>query len=145
MSEHEEKLRCLHPAPGSHYRSGEEYMCLKETRTGLLEKIMDFIRQTGIVTLETSTAHLKSMPKLFWLFGFAGSGKSTVANTITAYIEETEDFDLTCFFCKRDDTTLNNPRRFFPTLAYRMSQYYPSYKSADKKVSCVGRVPALVC
>lgn len=132
----EKKLEALNPALNAHYRSGKEHMCLEETRTELLETISDFLHLLDNLPVGKRNMPLRSLPKLFWLFGLAGSGKSSVANTVAADVEQAHDFDLTCFFCKRDDTNLNDPKRFFPTLAYRISRYYPSYKSALADLLC---------
>lgn len=119
----------LNPALNAHYKTDQERRCLEETRVKLLEKISDYLYCSDKLSAEEQDVLTKSLPELFWLCGMAGSGKSSVATTVAADIEEMKDFSLTCFFCQRDDPGLSNPKRFFPTLAYRLSQYYASYQA----------------
>ncbi|TFK66198.1 hypothetical protein BDN72DRAFT_772331, partial [Pluteus cervinus] len=85
----------------------------------------------------------KKKQKVFWLHGLAGSGKSSVANTIAAMAEQ-EEFYLSCFFCKRkrDDPELSNPKRVLPTLAYRIAQQHGGYRTALVDVLSSGSVGA---
>ena len=73
--------------------------------------------------------HTEVHPNVFWLRGPAGSGKSTVANTIAQAVRD-RDYLLSCFFCKRDDQNLSTPTRVLPTLAYSFAQHYDSYRAA---------------
>lgn len=122
-------LGLLNPVKGAYIMSGGGYRCLPGTRVNLLEKISKFLRYIDTLPLSERLAYINSMPKLFWLYGGAGSGKSAVANTVTFDIEEAEDFDLTCFFCKRDDPDSSDPKRLFPTLADSIAKTYASYRS----------------
>lgn len=91
---------------------------MKGTRTELLKKTLGHL------------CNVDASPALVWLYGLAGSGKSSVANSVAENIEAKEEFELTCFFCKRDDPELSNPSRFFPTLAYHIGRYNASYRAA---------------
>lgn len=117
----------LNPSLKAQPEYGKDHGCLEETRKELLEKISDFLCYTDKLPAEERDTFMRSMPKLFWLCGMAGSGKSSVANTVAADIYEGVEFDLTCFFCKRDNENLNDPKRLFLTIAYHISRYYPSY------------------
>ncbi|TFK61161.1 WD40 repeat-like protein [Pluteus cervinus] len=79
--------------------------------------------------------------ELLWLHGLAGSGKSSVANTIAAMVEQ-GGFYLSCFFCKRDDPDLSDPGRVLPTLAYRIAQQHGGYRTALVDVLSSGSVGA---
>ena len=120
-TEREKVLEKLSPVQNAHYRTGEDHMCLDGTRVELLQKILDWLR---------ATLDSLAKAKLLCLYGLAGSGKSSVANTIAQMLERDAAFDLSCFFCKRDDVSLSKPERVFPTLAYRIAQYYPTYRAA---------------
>lgn len=107
----------------AHFKSGKENICLKGTREDLRRRIEDWIE----------ARHTTGEEKLFWLHGKAGSGKSAVANTVAATAQD-QDYLLSCFFCKRDDGYLSNPRNLLPALAFRFAQQHDSYRVALMKL-----------
>lgn len=102
-------------------------MCLEGTRIGLRQKILGLLGHANMLSPAAPAAPDKA--KLVCLYGLAGSGKSSVANSIARTIEN-EAFYLSCFCCKRDDPDLSKPERVFPTLAYRIAQHDSNYRAA---------------
>lgn len=119
----EDTLKRLEPAAKVFFNSEEG--CLDGTRTELLEKIMEWIQ--GVKTDETPEAASAVLSRIFWLYGLAGSGKSTIANTIASMIQQ-QGFLLVCFFCKRDDPNRSSVDKILPTLAYQLAQLHPTYR-----------------
>jgi hypothetical protein len=76
--------------------------------------------------------HGTKQEKLFWLHGKAGAGKSTIANTVAAMVQQ-QGYLLSCFFCKRDDSYLFNPKKVLPALAFRFAEQHDSYRIALMK------------
>ncbi|TFK66218.1 WD40 repeat-like protein [Pluteus cervinus] len=138
--EHDSKLKELRPSLTAHYRTGEDHVCLKDTRTDLLKDIMDWLRHFKSLPLDHQD-DVEERHDVFWLHGLAGSGKSSVANTIAATVEQ-EEFYLSCFFCKRDDPELSDPTKILPTLAYRIAQQHGGYRTALVDVLSRGSVGA---
>ncbi|KAH8104178.1 hypothetical protein DFH11DRAFT_1520190, partial [Phellopilus nigrolimitatus] len=103
-------LRQLHHARNAYYSAEEA--CLKGTRQKLLEQVKHWA---------------SSDSKLFWLHGFAGSGKSAVANSV-ADMFHSQRLLLGCFFCHRDDPECHNPVNLIPTLAYHLSKWHRQYR-----------------
>ena len=67
-------------------------------------------------------------PPVYWLNGLAGTGKSTIAQTIA---ERTfADGRLgASFFCSRDFEDRRNLQVIFPTLAVQLARRYPQFRS----------------
>ena len=65
---------------------------------------------------------------VFWLNGLAGTGKSTIAQTVS---ERTfADGELgASFFCSRDFEDRSNLHFIFPTLAFQLAHKFPEFRS----------------
>ncbi|KAK6495503.1 hypothetical protein TWF481_002553 [Arthrobotrys musiformis] len=89
----------------------EEPQCLPQTRTEVLEAIKEWV----------------AGPRdrcIFWLRGMAGTGKSTIARTVAQYLESNHQLGASFFF-KRSEASRSNASKFFPTLAYGLTQHIP--------------------
>ncbi|TFK70977.1 hypothetical protein BDN72DRAFT_765696, partial [Pluteus cervinus] len=63
---------------------------------------------------------------IFWLNGVAGTGKSTLAESI--FRELQQSMRLGAFFtCRRDETSLSTPLNVLPTIAYQLGIANTSY------------------
>ena len=108
-------LNNLQTARQAQYQHVNHDSCLKGTRGALLDEIdlwtRDFDRQP-----------------VYWLNGLAGTGKSTIAQTIA---ERTfGDGRLgASFFCSRDFEDRRNLQLIFPTLAVQLAQRYTAFRS----------------
>ncbi|KAF9778476.1 hypothetical protein BJ322DRAFT_1014775, partial [Thelephora terrestris] len=89
--------------------------CLKGTRGTVLDEIelwaCDFYKAPG-----------------YWLNGLAGTGKSTIAQTI-AERPFAEGRLGASFFCSRDFEDRSNLRFIFPTLAVQLARTYTKFRS----------------
>ncbi|KAF9646549.1 hypothetical protein BDM02DRAFT_3002929 [Thelephora ganbajun] len=105
-------VRC---AQGVEYRHGDRTGCLKGTRTAVLDQIELWTRDFD-------------KPPVYWLNGLAGTGKSTIAQTIA---ERTfADGQLgASFFCSRDFEDRRNLHFIFPTLAVQLARRYIEFRS----------------
>ena len=105
-------FRC---AQGAEFWHGERNGCLKGTREPVLDEIELWTRNFA-------------KPPVYWLNGLAGTGKTTIAQTIA---ERTfADGQLgASFFCSRDFEDRRNLHFIFPTLAVQLARKYPSFRS----------------
>ena len=64
---------------------------------------------------------------VFWLNGLAGTGKSTIAQTVaeTAFADGRLGAS---FFCSRGFTERSNLQAIFPTLAFQLAHKYPDFR-----------------
>ncbi|TFK62903.1 hypothetical protein BDN72DRAFT_750911, partial [Pluteus cervinus] len=67
--------------------------------------------------------------KIFWLNGIAGTGKSTVSETVFRALSESKTLGA-YFTCRRDETSLHNPLNVLPTISYQLAIANPSYGQA---------------
>ncbi|KAF9644716.1 hypothetical protein BDM02DRAFT_876650 [Thelephora ganbajun] len=105
-------FRC---AQGSEYRHGDRTGCLKGTRTAVLDGIELWTRDID-------------KPPVYWLNGLAGTGKSTIAQTIAERIFADGRLGAS-FFCSRDFEDRRNLHFIFPTLAVQLARRYTEFRS----------------
>ena len=105
-------FRC---AKQAEYRHGDRNGCLKGTRTAILDEIELWTRDFD-------------KPPVYWLNGLAGTGKSTISQTIA---ERTfADGRLgASFFCSRDFEDRSDLKLIFPTIAVQLARTYPEFRS----------------
>lgn len=61
------------------------------------------------------------------MYGYAGSGKSALLNSIAENLENA-GCPFTYIPCKRDDSELSNIHKILPTIAYGLTEYYGDYR-----------------
>jgi len=103
-------------AQGAEYRHGSRRSCLKGTRETVLDEI------------EAWAKDFKQSP-VFWLNGLAGTGKSTIAQTVSERIFADGQLGAS-FFCSRDFEDRSDLRFIFPTLAFQLAHKFPKFRSA---------------
>ena len=96
------------------YWCGNRRGCLRGTRKDVLWEIERW--STG-----------EQEQHVFWLNGLAGTGKSTIAQTVaeTAFADGKLGAS---FFCSRDFADRSNLQAIFPTLAFQLANQYPDFR-----------------
>jgi hypothetical protein len=69
-----------------------------------------------------------NMSPVYWLNGLAGTGKSTIAQTIAERIFADGRLGAS-FFCSRDFKDRRDLHYIFPTLAFQLAHKYPEFRS----------------
>jgi len=105
-------FRC---AQGAEYRHGGRKGCLKGTRGAVLNEI------------ELWTRDFDKSP-VYWLNGLAGTGKSTIAQTIAERMFADGRLGAS-FFCSRDFEDRSDLHLIFPSLAVQLARRYPEFRS----------------
>ena len=108
-------LNSCRRAPGAGYQHGERKGCLRGTRESVLNEI------------ELWTKDFNKSP-VFWLNGLAGTGKSTIAQTVSEWVFA-DGLLGASFFCSRDFRDRSDLHFIFPTLAFQLSHKYPTFRS----------------
>ena len=65
---------------------------------------------------------------VFWLNGLAGTGKSTIAQTVSEQIFADGQLGAS-FFCSRDFEDRSDLHSIFPTLAFQLAHKFPKFRS----------------
>jgi hypothetical protein len=102
-------------AQGAEYCHGNRRGCLTGTRSTVLDEIESWARDFN-----------KS--PVFWLNGLAGTGKSTIAQTIAEHLFAGGSLGAS-FFCSRDFEDRSNLHLIFPTLAFQLAHKYSDLRS----------------
>ena len=102
-------------AKQAEYRHASRNSCLKGTRGAILDKI------------ELWTRDFEEAP-VYWLNGLAGTGKSTIAQTVAERMFADGRLGAS-FFCSRDFEHRRNLHFIFPTLAVQLARRYPEFRS----------------
>jgi len=105
-------FRC---AQAAEYKHGNRKGCLKGTRSAVLDQI------------ELWTRDFSQCP-VYWLNGLAGTGKSTIAQSIAERVFAGGQLGAS-FFCSRDFESRSNLQFIFPTLAVQLARKYPRFRS----------------
>jgi hypothetical protein len=103
-------------AQEAEYRHGNRKGCLEGTRRAVLDGIELWTRDP-------------SRSPVYWLNGLAGTGKSTIAQTIAERVFADGRLGGS-FFCSRDSADRSNLRLIFPTLAVQLARKYPEFRSS---------------
>ena len=102
-------------AQGAGYQHGDRKGCLRGTRETVLNEIEFWVEDFD-----------KS--PVFWLNGLAGTGKSTIAQTVSERIFAGGLLGAS-FFCSRDFKDRSDLHFIFPTLAFQLAHKYQDFRS----------------
>ena len=96
------------------YQHGDRRGCLRGTRETVLSEI------------ESWAKDFDKSP-VFWLNGLAGTGKSTIAQTIAERMFA-DGLLGASFFCSHDSEDRSDLHLIFPTLAFQLAHKYPDFR-----------------
>ncbi|KAJ7862844.1 hypothetical protein B0H13DRAFT_1638462, partial [Mycena leptocephala] len=94
---------------------GDPTSCMPGTRVQILGELVAW-------------ASRDETPKVYWMVGMAGTGKSTIAQTFCEILDEKNMLGAS-FFCSRASENANNARLIIPAIAHSLSSASPTIKS----------------
>ncbi|KAG6330197.1 hypothetical protein ID866_8892 [Astraeus odoratus] len=92
--------------------------CLDGTRTKILAEILSWIDDSDV-----------NAPRIFWLHGLAGNGKSAIAHTIAMWFKNVGKLG-SCFCFARDRQAEHLEEKMFATIAHDMAIHDPLLRRA---------------
>ena len=110
-------LRQLKPVETVHHRGR---CCMEGTRQSILKQIMAW------VTNSKEGAHPPD-GNTYWLYGSPGIGKTSLAHSICASLQDQQQL-AGAYFCRRDDPNLSEPTYILPTLVYKLARIFPPFQ-----------------
>ena len=102
-------------ARAAEFRHGDRRGCLKGTREAVLDEIESWSKDYNL-------------SPVYWLNGLAGTGKSTIAQTVAERLFADGRLGAS-FFCSRDFEDRRDLHYIFPTLAVQVAYAYPEFRS----------------
>jgi hypothetical protein len=114
----ENPISSLPRARGAHYNARsrqDETGCLNNTRVDVLNEISGWIKNND-----------KSAPWIFVLQGLAGTGKSTIAQTVCETMKQ-QGLLGASFFFSRSEASCSNPFLVFSTIAHQLAIRYAEF------------------
>jgi len=102
-------------AKGAEYRHGNRRSCLRGTRESVLSEIESWTKDPN-----------KS--SVFWLNGLAGTGKSTITQTVSERVFA-DGLLGASFFSSRDFEDRSDLQFIFPSLAFQLAHKYHEFRS----------------
>ena len=109
----------LEPVKTSYH---QDFRCIPGTREFLLKKV------TSWATKEPG----REESNTYWIYGLPGIGKTWLAHSICASLDE-ENHLAGAFFCRRDDKNLSEPRNILPTLIHKLAIFFPPFRHVVAK------------
>ena len=111
-------IRRLKPVETGYH---QDYRCMEGTRTVLLKKITDWVAS---ISGQGNALHGNT----YWIYGLPGIGKTALAHSICASLDDQERL-AGAFFCRRDDPELSELRNILPTLINKLTIIYPPLRN----------------
>ncbi|KAG8792821.1 hypothetical protein FRC12_004764 [Ceratobasidium sp. 428] len=109
------RLRELKPADLASYDPNRK--CLVDTRIKIISELTNWVQKSD------------TGPRLAWVHGLAGLGKSSIATSVCFQLDHQRAL-ASSFFCKRDSPELRDPRRVLTTIIYGLALRWEAYKDA---------------
>jgi hypothetical protein len=89
---------------------------MEGTRKSLLKQILAWV---------TNGSELRNT---YWIYGIPGIGKTALAHSICASLDDQEQL-AGAFFCRRDDPELSEHRNILPTLIHKLAIIFPPFRN----------------
>src|SRR5258706_11503208 len=102
-----------------------ELRCMDDTRQSLLNQIVDWVanKSDQESVLQRNT---------YWVYGSPGIGKTSLAHSTCASLDERKHL-AGAFFCRKDDPILSEPINILPTFIYKLAIMFPPFRTIVAK------------
>ena len=111
-----DKLPCAKNIEYDMISVAQRHACTKGTREAILTSLMSWATEV-------------SGPKIYWLTGMAGTGKTTIAYSFSEMLDQNQILGAT-FFCSHLESDSSTTSLIFPTLACQLAWHFPAMSDA---------------
>ena len=98
---------------------------MEGTREAILKQVMEWVSNPQDNPPER---HGTPQGDIYWVYGSPGLGKTSLAHSICASLQDREQL-AGAFFCQRDDASLSEPRNILPTFIYKLARIFPHFRT----------------
>ena len=92
---------------------------MEGTRKSVLEQIMSWV---------TNGLEQTDRGNIYWIYGSPGIGKTSLAHSICASLQDKRQL-AGAFFCQKDDQELREPKNIFLTLVRKLAIHFPPFRT----------------
>ncbi|CAE6422011.1 unnamed protein product [Rhizoctonia solani] len=124
----EDRIKILNPSNSATYNSYEKIElgrrgCTPGTRTTVLSRILGW-------------AYAPAMEPIFWMNGMAGTGKTTIAYSVSQALSQPGDLHALAasFFCSRSIPECRDVRLIIPSIASQLAKFSRPFQHALSRV-----------
>ncbi|KAF5332389.1 hypothetical protein D9758_017365 [Tetrapyrgos nigripes] len=108
----------LNPSTSAFHEVGQRAKCIEGTRTKILDNIMNWAENGSSTTMAG-----------YWMCGMAGTGKSTIAQTVCLQLKRKGLLGGE-FFCSQQIEECHDYHKVIPTIAYQLASCNAEYQQA---------------
>ncbi|CUA77010.1 putative WD repeat-containing protein all2124 [Nostoc sp, PCC 7120] [Rhizoctonia solani] len=112
----EARLDRISPSTTARFDSSERRKCTENTREKVLSDLMSWKSE-------------RDGEKVCWINGMAGTGKTTIANSLCYTLDKNHELGAS-FFCDRSLPECRNVKFILPTIAYQLARFSNPFKAA---------------
>ena len=98
---------------------------MEGTREAILKRIMEWVPNPQENLQERNW---KSQGDIYWVYGSPGLGKTALAHSVCATLQDREQL-AGAFFCQRDNKSLSEPGNILSTLIYKLAGIFPHFRT----------------
>ncbi|KAI0317512.1 hypothetical protein OF83DRAFT_131940 [Amylostereum chailletii] len=121
----------IHTMAAEFNQHSQRVSCAEGTRLETLDTIYSWLKPGNYPSEKILPDKYEA--SVFWLSGWAGTGKSTIAQRVAEWCDNLKLLGAS-FFCSRDVAYCSNALLIFPSIAYQLGRINPEFKKQVSEI-----------